>query len=124
MKNKFKSLCPMLWTVKMEETIAYYKDVLGFTINEYSDGWGWALVSRDGIEIMFAIPNEHEDFKGGPKFTGSFYITVQNADEVWAELKSKTQICYSIADFDYGMRDFGIYDNNGYLIQFGHEIKK
>jgi uncharacterized glyoxalase superfamily protein PhnB len=114
----------MLWTDKLEETIEYYKTILGFTVNEYNEDWGWANLSRDGVEVMFARPNEHEDFKGGPKFTGSFYITVENADEIWAELKSKTQICYSINNFEYGMRDFGIYDNNGYLIQFGHVIEK
>ncbi len=122
MKPKLQSLCPMLWTDKLEETVEYYKTVLGFTVIEYNIDWGWANVSRGGVEFMFSIPNEHEDFKSGPKFTGSFYITVENADEVWNELKSKTQICYSINNFDYGMRDFGIYDNNGYLLQFGHPL--
>lgn len=122
MKPKLKSLCPMLWTDKLEETIEYYNTILGFTIIECNLDWGWANVGRDGVEFMIAVPNEHEDFKGGPKFTGSFYITVDNADEVWSELKSKTQICYSINNFEYGMRDFGIYDNNGYLLQFGHPL--
>lgn len=29
---------------------------------------------------------------------------------------------YPVEDFGYGMREFAIYDNNGYLLQFGQEI--
>jgi hypothetical protein len=27
---------------------------------------------------------------------------------------------YTIENFEYGMREFAIYDNNGYMLQFGH----
>ncbi len=26
-------------------------------------------------------------------------------------------------NFSYGMREIGVYDNNGYLLQFGQEIR-
>jgi hypothetical protein len=29
---------------------------------------------------------------------------------------------YPLKDFDYGMREFTIRDNNGYILQFGPEI--
>lgn len=32
-------------------------------------------------------------------------------------------ICYPFEDFAYGMREFGIYDNYGYLLQLGQELK-
>jgi uncharacterized glyoxalase superfamily protein PhnB len=47
---------------------------------------------------------------------------VDDADEVWNQLKDKAKVSYPIEDFDYGMREFAIYDNNGYLLQFGHSI--
>jgi uncharacterized glyoxalase superfamily protein PhnB len=122
MSTTFQNLRPMLWTDKIKETIIFYTETLGFTCGEFSEDWGWASLYRDGVEVMLAKPNEHEEFTR-PKFTGSFYITVEDVDAVWNELKNKVQICYSIENFDYGMRDFGIYDNNGYLLQFGTEIK-
>jgi len=31
----------------------------------------------------------------------------------------KANICYEIETFEWGMREFAIYDNNGYILQFG-----
>lgn len=70
---------------------------------------------------MLAKPNEHTTYeKIG--FTGSFYFNTDDVDELWVELKDKARVCYDIENFEYGMREFGIYDNNGYLLQFGQPI--
>jgi hypothetical protein len=37
-------------------------------------------------------------------------------------LCSKLRIFYPLEDFDYGMREFAIYDNNGCLLQFGQDL--
>jgi hypothetical protein len=70
---------------------------------------------------MLARPNEHEPFDGA-RFTGSFYFTTDNVDALWADLKTKAKVCYGIESFDWEMREFGIYDNNGYLLQFGQPV--
>ena len=44
-----------------------------------------------------------------------------DVDALWERLKDVVRVCYPIEDFEYGMREFGIYDNNGYLLQFGQE---
>ena len=93
----------------------------GFTCGEHNEERGWAAVHRDAVEIMVACSNEHIPFEQ-PLFTGSFYINTDNVDELWQELKDKTQVCYPLEDFYYGMREIAIYDNNGYLLQFGQEI--
>lgn len=118
---KFEKLTPMMWVPDLQSSIDFYTRVLGFTCAEYSQDWGWAALSRDETDIMLALPNEHIPFQGA-QYTGTFYIRVDNADELWAELKDKVEVVYGIDDFDYGMREFCIRDNNGYMIQFGHEI--
>lgn len=37
------------------------------------------------------------------------------------ELKDKAKGYRGIENFDYGMREFAVYDNNGYLLRFGQE---
>jgi hypothetical protein len=37
-------------------------------------------------------------------------------------LKDHARVCYPIEDFHYGMREFAIFDNNGYLLQFGQPL--
>lgn len=118
---KYKALRPMFWTLELAETIEFYKNVLGFTVGEYNEEWGWASLRKDDVEIMLAKPNEHMPF-AQPVFTGSFYITTDQVDELWANLKGKAEVVYGIENFDWGMREFAIYDNNGYIIQFGQEV--
>jgi hypothetical protein len=38
-------------------------------------------------------------------------------DSLWEKFRDKVVIVYPVEDFDYGMRD-----NNGYILQFGQEI--
>lgn len=71
--------------------------------------------------MMFAAPNEHTPFDHC-SFTGSLYFNTINANDLWQQLRDKTKVCYSIEDFEYGMREFAIFDNNGYLLQFGENI--
>jgi len=111
----------MLWTRDMKESIDFYTNILGFTCGEYNEDWGWATLQRDDVEIMLAIPNEHMAFDK-PMFTGSFYINVADVDYWWAHLKDKVRLCYEIESFEYDMREFAFYDNNGYLLQYGQNI--
>ncbi|PZP45278.1 MAG: bleomycin resistance family protein [Pseudopedobacter saltans] len=119
---KFNALRPILWTEQLEETIQFYCTILDFHIGEQNADWGWASLYKDDVEIMLSLPNKHEGFDK-PKFTGSFYFNVENVEEVWSKIKDKTNICYPIEIFEWGMREFAIYDNNGYILQFGQEIE-
>ena len=90
-------------------------DLTGSYHAAFVNGIGWNALN---VTIMFALPNEHEPFDA-PAFTGSFYINPDDVDAMWERVKDKARICYPIDNFDYGMREFAIYDNNGYLLQFG-----
>ncbi|MFN0141310.1 MAG: VOC family protein [Pyrinomonadaceae bacterium] len=111
----------MLWTEDLQGTIDFYTNVLGFVCRGRDDDWGWALLCLDDVSVMVSVPNEHTPYeKIG--FTGSFYFTTDDVEYLWNDLKDKAKICYGIEDFEYGMREFAVYDNNGYLLQFGQEI--
>jgi catechol 2,3-dioxygenase-like lactoylglutathione lyase family enzyme len=120
---KLTELRPMLWTESLQETIDFYTTVLGFTADEVNDDWGWASLSKDAVGIMLTKPNAHTPYeKTG--FTGSFYFNVEDIDVAWEDLKDKARVCYGIENFEFGMREFAIYDNNGYILQFGREIER
>ena len=117
----FEKLTPMLYSQALGQTVEFYTSNLGFECEGLDKDAGWALVRRDQVEIMFALPNDHLPFEK-TNFTGSFYIRTNNVDKLWKELKDQVRICYPIESFEYGMREFAVYDNNGYMIQFGQEI--
>ena len=70
---------------------------------------------------MFALPNAHIPFDK-PQLTGSLYFRCDDVNAFWESVKDKAEVVYPIEDFDYGMREFAVRDNNGYLLQFGQEI--
>ena len=120
---KLDKLTPMLYTTDLKETVDFYVQTLGFKCKSFEIEWGWASVFIDNIEIMFSLPNDHIPFDK-PTFTGSFYFKTEQVDELWNNIKDKSNVAYPVENFDYGMREFAIHDNNGYLLQFGQEINE
>lgn len=115
-------LTPMLESHDMAATLKFYTEVLNFTCISKSDDLSWLSLSKDEIEIMFALPNAHRNL---PKsiMSGSIYIYTNEVATLWESLKETCEVCYPLEDFEYGMREFAIYDNNGYLLQFGQELE-
>lgn len=115
---KLTDLRPVLYTSDLDATVRFYAGTLGFALDERNDDWGWASLSRDGVALMIARPIAHTPFEKST-FTGSFYFNVDDVDTLWAALKDKTTLCYELQTFEYGMREFAVHDNNGYVLQFG-----
>ena len=115
------SLTPMLRTWDLSGTIEFYTRVLGFECESNEPDWGWASLRYGTGSVMFSSPNEHEG-DVAPAFTGSLYFRVREVDSLWTRLKDEARVCYPIETFAYGMREFAIYDNNGYLLQFGEAV--
>ena len=117
-----KGIAPILTTEKLDETIEFYTKVLGFECDASDQTSGWASVSRDSVTIMFGAPNAHIPFDK-PEFTGSFYMYTDDVDSEWEKINKNISVCYPLETFDYGMREFGFYDNNGYLLKYGQSAK-
>lgn len=121
MKTTFTSLCPILWTNELQTTLDFYVNVLGFTCAEYNEEWQWASLYKEEVEIMLSKPNEHTPFEKS-QFTGSFYFRVTQVEQLWDALRDRCKVCYELDEFPWQMKEFAIYDNNGYLLQFGEEV--
>ncbi|HEU4415705.1 MAG TPA: VOC family protein [Candidatus Angelobacter sp.] len=117
---KLEAVRPMLAVTSIDDTILFYRNVLGFECIGRMDGW--AALRKDGVEIMITLPNTHEPFEK-PMLTGSIYFNASNVDAMWSQVKDRAQVVYPLENFFYGMREFAIRDNNGYILQFGQEIK-
>jgi uncharacterized glyoxalase superfamily protein PhnB len=121
---RFERLTPMIWTNELKGTVDFYSQVLGFEIDEYREDWNWAHLHRDQAAIMIVRRQVDDYYDGQPKYTGSFYHYVDEIDELWNEVKEKARIAYPIANLPHYMREFAVLDNNGYLLQFGRDLKE
>jgi len=119
MTMKLENIHPVLAVNDIDDTIRFYRDVLGFACVNRLDSW--AALSRDNVEVMISLPNAHEPFEK-PTLTGSIYFNTTDVDALWQQIKDKARVVYPIENFFYGMREFAIRDNNGYILQFGQEI--
>lgn len=122
---KVRHLFPMFETENLRQTIEFYTQILGFECRGMYPNEAevcWASLWNGEFEIAFGLPNAHTNFEK-PLLTGSIYLHVENIEEVWQKLKDKVEIVYPLEDMPYGMREFGIRDCNGYVLNLGENIE-
>ena len=106
----------------LERSGAFYRDVLGFKIQEIGDP-GWRLFVRDGCRIMAgecpdAMPAA---LLGDHSYFG--YLVVDDADAYFARVvATNVEIIKKIASEPWGMREFGLRTVDGHRIMIGQNI--
>lgn len=117
-------LRPMLHTNDLDETIAFYTTVLGFTLDATwsEDGIGppsWCALSSGAARIMFTNGDPDE-----PALTGRIYCYPADVDEYHAAVTARGGAPRNAPfDTEYGMREFSIDDPNGYVLSFGRGLE-
>ncbi len=116
-----KRISPMLVAADMEETLAFYQDVLGFTAMRKSPEY--SIMERDGQTIHFqkAASEEVMSFVRGHT---EIYIEVSGIHSLWEHVRTFKDR-YRIRDLfdrEYGMTEFHISDPNGCLVFVGQPV--
>ena len=126
MNLAISALSPMLKTRDLPATIAFYKDVLGFSVaNEMNDDDGrpsWCCLESTGARIMFYSADGLDAPPGPPAMTGVLYFNPADVRAIWAHLKDRAPVEWELQEMPYGMLEFAIRDCNGYILSFGQEI--
>jgi uncharacterized glyoxalase superfamily protein PhnB len=133
--TRLSQLRPMLEVLDVDASVAFYTEVLGFTVmasiddDEQPGHLVWASLEKDSVRLMVNQMHTHdEDDEHGhdhahePSFTGSLYFTVDDVDALALDLGGKVQIEFGPTDQTYGMRDLGLTDPDGYFLLFGTPI--
>jgi catechol 2,3-dioxygenase-like lactoylglutathione lyase family enzyme len=113
-----KRISPMLAVANMEETIAFYQNVLGFIPTMQSPEY--SIVGRDSQTIHFVSASSEEVLKSVRGHT-EIYIEVRGIHSLWEHVKTFKDR-YRIRDLfdrEYGMTEFHIGDPNECLVFVG-----
>ncbi|MCU1304811.1 MAG: Glyoxalase-like domain protein [Candidatus Sulfotelmatobacter sp.] len=113
-----KKISPMLAVADMEETLAFYQEVLGFTALMKSSEYSIVERNAQTIHLMKAASEEVMKCVRGHT---EVYIEVSNIDLLWEHVKTFKDR-YRVRDLfdrDYGMTEFHIEDPNGCLVFVG-----
>jgi catechol 2,3-dioxygenase-like lactoylglutathione lyase family enzyme len=116
--STIKRISPMLAVADMDQTLAFYQDILGFVPTMKSAEY--SIVARDGQIIHFMKAASADVMK---RLRGhvEIYVEVRGIQEIWAKVKG-FRLRYKVRDLfdrEYGMTEFHIEDPNGILIFVG-----
>jgi catechol 2,3-dioxygenase-like lactoylglutathione lyase family enzyme len=110
-----KRISPMLAVADMEETLGFYREVLGFTPTLQSAEY--SIVERDGQTIHF-MKAASEEVMRCVRGHAEIYLEVSAIEEFWGHVRQFKER-YRIRDLfnrEYGMTEFHILDPNGCLV--------
>lgn len=132
---KFSDVTPNLVVSNVERSLAFYRDVLGFSVTATvpdASPFAFAWMQRDGVNVFL---NSHESIEehgalaerpiGG---TASLFIVIEaddvagGIDALFASISPRATVMMAPKNQFYGMREFGIEDPDGYVIFFAQRI--
>ena len=125
-----KNLTPNLMVEDVNQTVDFYKNVLGFdvlaTVPE-TGHFNWAMLKQGGVEMQFqaraSLTEEIPSFKdkaiGGAL---TLYIGVEGIKELYERLKDKVTIVQDMHTTFYGTQEFAIQDCNDFVISYAETV--
>ena len=128
MLTDITGLTPMLKAENLEETISFYTQTLGFTVESVMDDDNgkpnWVSLKWGSAGLMFFSIDAVDDMSTRPTMTGVLYFNPNDVAGLWEELRGKTQVEWELQTMPYGMREFAIRDCNGYILTFGQDVNE
>ena len=132
MPHELKSLTPNLIVSSVERSIAFYRDVLGFTlVTTVPDAspFVFAIVQSGPVQIFLNAPEpaiaEYPAFKDRPiGGTLTLFIDVHDIRRSHDELKDKVKIVMPLEHKWYGVTEFAFEDPDSYLITFAEQDQR
>ena len=138
-----KKLTPNLMVKDVRESVEFYTDILGFTLNmvvsenskviedSIVEGkeYVYAMVSRDEVYIMLMKKDVFEEDLPILKGTAigasvSFYIEAEDINKIYREINGKAEVVKELETTWYGMQEFYFKDCNGYILAFAEKKQK
>ncbi|MDR0420712.1 MAG: VOC family protein [Prevotellaceae bacterium] len=140
---EINKLTPNMAVADIRQTVKFYCDNLGFKLivaipesqdgaeQELSEGkeYVYAMLQKDHAELMFQrLDSFKEDVPSADKVSlvgasVSFYMQGNGIESFYEELKSKNIQVSELKQTWYGIKEFYLKDNNGYILCFAEDVK-
>jgi len=123
----YTNMTTNLMVENVDESVAFYRDILGFSVVASVPGDSgslqFAILLKDNLNLM--LQEKHNLIGEYPILdtpevhpSTTLYITVDNFNDLYRELKSKYEILCDVHETFYGSKEFAIADNSGYVLTF------
>ena len=112
MTAQIKSTVPVLASLDLSQSVAFYTTRLGFTkLSQYDD---YAIVVRDGAEIHFWLCRDRAIAENT-----SCYIRVADTERLFTEFAENGVTVEPPLVRPWGMKELYVIDPHGNLLKFG-----
>jgi len=126
MPYTLSKLTPNLIVSNVERSLAFYRDVLGFSVDitvPDQSPYVFASVRSGAVEIFLNAPEpaltEYPAFKGRPiGGTLTLFIEVTDIGHVYESLGARVNVTMPLEKKWYGVTEFAFEDPDGYVITF------
>ena len=126
--GKIIGSAPILLVADVVKSAEYYRDRLGFSYERF---WGeppcFCMPRRDGHIVMLSQVDDPKHiiphYKVVPKMW-NIYFWVDDVEAIFVEMKERgATIDYELCVQEYGVKEFGVQDLDGYDIAFGQDLE-
>ena len=135
---KFSDVTPNLVVTDVARSLAFYRDVLGFSlVTTVPDAapFAFAWMKRDGVNVFLnsvETIRAHDAELAARPIPGAagLFIVIEaetiagGVDALCAAIGARARVRMPLTDQFYGMREFTIEDLDGYVIIFAQELPK
>jgi uncharacterized glyoxalase superfamily protein PhnB len=115
---------PVLKVNDLNETIDFYTRVFGFRVcSLYGEGEqkDTCILAWGDVEVLFST-GAH--LGGPPRLTGTLYFNLEGVAELFERVKDQVEVVWPLEEMDYGTREFGVRDCNGYTLAFAEPLNE
>jgi uncharacterized glyoxalase superfamily protein PhnB len=116
--TQFHRITPTLRVTDLQRAADFYTGVLGFAVawRAPNDGGGEnCMLTAGDVSVLLSTGAHLGDV---PRFTGTLYFDVTGVDELFARVKDRAEVVWPLEDMEYGQREFGVRDPDGYVLAF------
>ena len=115
-------IVPVLKVVEIQRALDFYAGVLGFIVcwNKTNEEGGNDAMLQAGETNLLLSTGSHLSDK--PQFTGTLYFNMKGVQQFFDEIKSRVEVVWPLETMDYGQKEFGIRDCDGYTLAFAEPL--
>jgi catechol 2,3-dioxygenase-like lactoylglutathione lyase family enzyme len=120
---EFQKIVPVLKVADLQRAVDFYTGVLGFTVawRNANDGGGDNCMLQAGAADLLLSTGAQLGDK--PQFTGTLYFHMTGLEEFFERMKKQVEIVWPLEAMDYGQKEFGIRDGDGYTFAFAETLE-
>jgi len=127
----YQKVAPMLLVEDVDEAVAWYEDMLEAKLHASLPKippFEWVSLDLGDVEIMFSKKKSAQKWYSDAVIVSETptnciaYIYVENASNLYEQIKDKVKIVMEPTDQWYGIREFAIQDPFGFVLIFAQII--